>query len=79
MALAKEENRQYQEWAETKKKGRTAKKTVRKEMVPDWLKEESKEEEKEPVKNDVSAKKDASTLEDERKRLEEVLKKYKRD
>lgn len=48
-------------------------------MVPDWLKEESKEEEKEPVKNDVSAKKDASTLEDERKRLEEVLKKYKRD
>ena len=42
MALAKEENRQYQEWAETKKKGRTSKKTVRKEMVPDWLKEEPK-------------------------------------
>ncbi|AAU15948.1 DnaD domain protein [Bacillus cereus] len=79
MALAKEENRQYQEWAETKKKGRTSKKTVRKEMVPDWLKEEPKEKEKETVKKDASAEKGASTLEDERKRLEEVLKKYKRD
>lgn len=41
-------------------------------MVPDWLKEEPKE--KETVKNDVGAEKDTSTLEDERKRLEEVLK-----
>ena len=66
--------------AKTKKKGRTAKKTVRKEMVPDWLKEEEpKEQEKETAKKDVSVEKDASTLEDERKRLEEVLKKYKRD
>ncbi len=46
----------------------------RKEMVPDWLKEEPKEQEKETVKKDVSKKKDASTLDDERKRLEEVLK-----
>ena len=37
------------------------------------------EQEKETVKKDVSAEKGASTLEDERKRLEEVLKKYKRD
>jgi replication initiation and membrane attachment protein len=79
MALAKEENRQYQEWAETKKKGRTAKRTVRKEMVPDWLKEEPKEQAEETVKNDISVEKKASTLDDERKRLEEVLKKYKRD
>lgn len=43
-------------------------------MVPDWLKEEPKEQEKETVKKDVSKKKDASTLDDERKRLEEVLK-----
>ncbi len=44
-------------------------------MVPDWLKEEEpKEQEKETVKKDVSVEKDASTLEDERKRLEEVLK-----
>ena len=43
-------------------------------MVPDWLKEEEpKEQEKETVKKD-GAEKDASTLEDERKRLEEVLK-----
>ncbi|WP_459500245.1 replication initiation and membrane attachment family protein [Bacillus sp. C1] len=79
MALAKEENRQYQEWAETKKKGRTPKKTVRKEMVPDWLKEETKEQTKELEKNDVSVAENPSKLEDERKRLEEELKKYKRD
>lgn len=48
-------------------------------MVPDWLKEEPKEEVKETVKNDVSVEKNSSSLEDERKRLEEVLKKYKRD
>jgi len=31
------------------------------------------------VKTDVSVEKNTSSLEDERKRLEEVLKKYKRD
>ncbi|MEI4829564.1 replication initiation and membrane attachment family protein [Bacillus sp. FJAT-53711] len=79
MALAKEENRQYQEWAETKKKGRTSKKLVRKEMVPDWLKEEAKEESKEQSQDRASSKENPSKLEEERKRLEEVLKKYKRD
>jgi replication initiation and membrane attachment protein len=79
MALAKEENRQYQEWAETKKKGRTSKKIVRKEMVPDWLKEEAKEESKEQSQDRTSSKENPSKLEEERKRLEEVLKKYKRD
>ncbi|MGG0236985.1 replication initiation and membrane attachment family protein [Bacillus rhizoplanae] len=79
MALAKEENRQYQEWAETKKKGRTSKKIVRKEMVPDWLKEEAKEESKEQSQDRASSKENPSKLEEERKRLEEVLKKYKRD
>ncbi|PEZ10495.1 Replication initiation and membrane attachment protein [Bacillus sp. AFS018417] len=79
MALAKEENRQYQEWAETKKKGRTSKKLVRKEMVPDWLKEEAKEESKGQSQDRVSSKENPSKLEEERKRLEEVLKKYKRD
>ncbi|MGG2095161.1 replication initiation and membrane attachment family protein [Bacillus sp. S13(2024)] len=79
MALAKEENRQYQEWAETKKKGRTSKKLVRKEMVPDWLKEEAEEESKEQSEDRASSKENPSKLEEERKRLEEVLKKYKRD
>ncbi|MGG2064105.1 replication initiation and membrane attachment family protein [Bacillus sp. S14(2024)] len=79
MALAKEENRQYQEWAETKKKGRTSKKLVRKEMVPDWLKEEAEEESKEQSQDHASSKENPSKLEEERKRLEEVLKKYKRD
>ncbi|PEY34351.1 Replication initiation and membrane attachment protein [Bacillus cereus] len=79
MALAKEENRQYQEWAETKKKGRTTKKAVRTEMVPDWLKEESKEEPKKQSQKGASSKENPSNLEEERKRLEEELKKYKRD
>ena len=47
MALAKEENRQYQE-LRRRKRPHTRRKTVRKEMVPDWLKEEEpKEQEKE--------------------------------
>lgn len=77
MALAKEENRQYQEWAETKKKGRPSTKTVRKEMVPDWLKAESKESSSDKKK--ASSKRKTNKLEEERKRLEEELKKYKRD
>ena len=43
-------------------------------MVPDWLKEEEPKEQEKAAKKDVSVEKDASTLEDERKRLEEVLK-----
>ena len=74
MALAKEEQINIKSGLRRRKR-RTAKKTVRKEMVPDWLKEEEpKEQEKETAKKDVSVEKDASTLEDERKRLEEVLK-----
>ncbi|EOP49902.1 replication initiation and membrane attachment protein [Bacillus cereus VDM021] len=79
MALAKEENRQYQEWAETKKKGHTSKKTVRKEMVPDWLKEQSKEQPKEQPKELTNVAGKSSKLEEERKKLEAELKKYKRD
>ena len=73
MGLAKEENRQYQEWAETKKKGKTAKKTVRKELVPDWLKEQT--EDSEPSQRSE----EQGNLEEERKKLEEELKKYKRN
>ena len=73
MALAKEENRQYQEWAETKKKAVRRRKRCGKKWCQ-IKEEEPKEQEKETVKKDVSVEKDASTLEDERKRLEEVLK-----
>lgn len=73
MGLAKEENRQYQEWAETKKKGKTTKKTVRKELVPDWLKEQT--EDSEPSHRSE----EQGNLEEERKKLEEELKKYKRN
>ncbi|WP_020062437.1 replication initiation and membrane attachment family protein [Bacillus sp. 123MFChir2] len=73
IGLAKEENRQYQEWAEIKKKGKTTKKTVRKELVPDWLKEQT--EDSEPSHRSE----EQGKLEEERKKLEEELKKYKRN
>ncbi|CAG9611457.1 Replication initiation and membrane attachment protein [Bacillus rhizoplanae] len=77
MSLAKEENRQYQEWAETKKKGKTTKKTVRKELVPDWLKEQA--EESEQLAEQSNRSEGHEKLEEERKKLEEELKKYKRN
>lgn len=67
MDLAKEENRQYQEWATSKNspKRTTSKKATRTEMVPEWLnkKEEQPTEETEEIKQ-------------MRKDLEERLKKY---
>ena len=39
MKLAKEENRQYLEWAEGKKKTSRNKKVIREEKLPDWLRE----------------------------------------
>ncbi len=49
MELAKNEHRQYQEWAKTKKEGKTAtRKATRTEVVPEWLnKEKNSEKEKE--------------------------------
>lgn len=55
-------------------KGRTSKKTVRKEMVPDWLKEQAQEQ----AQENEAPKDKPSKLEEERKKLEE-LKKYKHD
>lgn len=46
---------------------------TRKEMIPDWLHEMVQEESDSPVKETCG-----ETLEEERKRLEEVMKKYKR-
>ncbi|ASB87960.1 Replication initiation and membrane attachment protein [Bacillus sonorensis] len=40
MKLAKEENRQYLEWAEGKKTQRS-KKVIREEKLPDWLQGEA--------------------------------------
>ncbi|MDF9503707.1 helix-turn-helix domain-containing protein [Bacillus cereus] len=53
-------------------KAKHRKKTVRTELAPDWLKEDSSTS----TEDNGQAEKN---LEDERKRLEEVLKKYKRD
>jgi replication initiation and membrane attachment protein len=68
MALAKEEHRQYQEWAEGKKR---KKRTTRKELLPKWLEQQEQQEEK---------KEDADTdIEEQRRKLEEALKKYKKE
>ncbi|GAB6574256.1 replication initiation protein [Bacillus cereus] len=53
---------------------KTAKTETRKEMIPDWLHEIKQEESELPVKEEKSDEK----LEEERKRLEEVMMKYKR-
>ncbi|MED1302650.1 replication protein [[Bacillus thuringiensis] serovar konkukian] len=53
-------------------KAKHKKKTVRTELAPDWLKEDSSTSTEDNGQAD-------NNLEDERKRLEEVLKKYKRD
>lgn len=77
MSLAKEENRQYQEWAEAKKKGKPTKKTVRTELVPDWLKEQA--EESKELAEQSNRSEGHEKLEEERKKLEEELRKYKRN
>lgn len=73
MMLAKEENRQYQEWATSKK---TPKKraTTRKEQLPEWL-----EEQKQQSAASKSQTESAVDLEEERRRLEEELKMYKKE
>ncbi|MFX3623954.1 MAG: replication initiation and membrane attachment family protein [Ectobacillus sp.] len=69
MALAKEEHRQYQQWAEGKKRGR---RTSRKEMLPAWLEQEQKNEEKPEQTEQMD-------VEEQRRKLEEALKQYKKE
>ncbi|MFY4774641.1 replication initiation and membrane attachment family protein [Metabacillus sp. RGM 3146] len=72
MELAKKEQQQYMEWAEAKNKPAQRRKSVRKEMLPDWLKtEEGKEQES---STETNAKDD---FELERQKLAERIKKYK--
>ncbi len=67
MELAKEENRQYQEWAKGKSttKRATNRQAVRTEMVPDWV---NKEEEQQPQ--------ETAEAEQKRKEIEEKLKRF---
>jgi replication initiation and membrane attachment protein len=70
MELAKNEHRQYQEWA-TKKTTPYRKKPIRKEIIPDWMKSE----------DTTSSNQDAEKIlqkdfQDEKKKLEQRLNNY---
>jgi replication initiation and membrane attachment protein len=72
MELAKQEAREYQNWA--KEKGKTQKsrkKVIRKEMLPEWLNMDYSQKEGES-KEEIS-----HDLEEKRRELEERLKKYR--
>ncbi|APH06962.1 replication initiation and membrane attachment family protein [Bacillus weihaiensis] len=83
MELAKEEHRQYQQWAEektTKKQKSYKKSPVRKELLPDWLSEDqeekgnAKEGTKEPSKEtDI----ESEQFEAEKQKLLERIQRYK--
>ncbi|ANB62322.1 replication initiation and membrane attachment family protein [Anoxybacteroides amylolyticum] len=69
MELAKKEAQKYQSWATDKEK-KPARKTVRKEMLPDWLNMDYSQKESEQTPSDLEAK---------RRELEERLKKYRNE
>jgi replication initiation and membrane attachment protein len=68
MDLAKQEHRQYQEWAE--KKTAAGKKVIRKERLPQWLKDDL---DKPDTKQEV----DQKEVDLERKQLEEKLRQFR--
>ncbi|MBM7701251.1 replication initiation and membrane attachment family protein [Metabacillus iocasae] len=72
MKLAKSEHKDYQNWAENKQQKTTSKKIVRKEMVPDWLKQESEEQE---VKKPAAS----QTFEEEKRKLKQELEQLDQD
>jgi replication initiation and membrane attachment protein len=82
MDLAKQEHRQYQQWAEEKttKKTSTYKKApIRKEMLPTWLSEDENIEQNndEQKQTDGQLKLDREQFELEKKKLFDRIKKYK--
>ncbi|WP_191560645.1 replication initiation and membrane attachment family protein [Metabacillus idriensis] len=71
MDLAKQEHRQYQEWAEKKTTAaKTGKKVIRKERLPEWLKDDL---EKPETKQEI----DQKEVDLERKQLEEKLRQFR--
>lgn len=75
MILAKNEHKQYMEWAEGKKNTKTTKasgkkKPLRTEMLPDWFDDNEKQ-------NQTSKKKNEEELELKKRELEETLKKLR--
>ncbi|MFC0270257.1 replication initiation and membrane attachment family protein [Metabacillus herbersteinensis] len=72
MDLAKQEHRQYQEWAETKNKPKPKKAAIRKELLPAWLKDEQTE----PKEKKVNASEQVN-FEAEKQKLAERIQKFK--
>ncbi|MGE8206350.1 replication initiation and membrane attachment family protein [Heyndrickxia sp. NPDC080065] len=72
MELAKNEHRQYQQWADNKKDKKTIKKpTIRTEKLPKWFTEKD-----EIPKENIDIQ-DEESIEEKRRRLESIQKKYK--
>lgn len=74
MELAKNEHRQYQQWADTKSEQKnTRKKPIRTEKLPEWFVEK---DEKQPKNN--KSNQTAESVEEKRRRLESIQQKYKK-
>jgi replication initiation and membrane attachment protein len=75
MELAKKEHRQYIEWAENKKKTKTAgkKQPIRTEALPEWFNEQDDQE-----NSDKTTKPQNRQYEEKKREIEEKLKKYKK-
>jgi len=71
MNLAKQEHKQYQNWATTKNEKRKGK-PIRSEMLPDWLTSDDKKE------KTVTSTNKEQEFEEERRKLEEEIKSYKK-
>jgi replication initiation and membrane attachment protein len=71
IVLAKQEHRQYQNWAKTKNepKSTTKRKAVRTEMLPDWLHQDKVEKQDDSKQDDFEL---------EKRELEERIKKFKK-
>lgn len=77
MELAKQEHRQYQEWAAHKKSGKLKKKApIRTEKLPDWFKENYTDVNNK-AKKDLKHN-DTESLESKRRRLQQLKKKYQK-
>lgn len=77
MELAKQEHRQYQEWAAHKKSGKLKKKApIRTEKLPDWFKENYTDVNNK-AKKDLQHN-DTESLESKRRRLQQLKKKYQK-
>lgn len=75
MNLAKNEQKEYQNWTEAKQNKKTAgRKIVRKEMVPEWLSDEEKEEKKQTSKEVDGFEEEKRKLQEELKQLDQELK-----